>query len=440
MQIKINLTPILGELTPKEFTIKCLKIFSVFFLIFYYIYPAALSVRGGSMVAPMGVIGIALYAYNRFPFKEVSRVIFFFILILLCAWIAERLSGVYQNSIMGYAKPQMGWFFYAYVICFIMFNVHKKITLEIMVGYIAAAVFVQSVITLLMYFNPDINEFFNQFVIQTEIEDKREFFEKMRLVGYGSALFGGGMIAGVGLIMQAYLIAKVHLSKMQLIGMTIVYCFTFFVGLFTARTVLVGAAFSLILLVYIALYEKRIHKGQYKGFVVFCIIFFFVGFALSMVYLKDFTDWAFEMWYNFQATGKFQTQSSNTLVNLFAMPTGSYREMLWGLGIYEFFGNDMGFTRLLFWFGIVGTIAFFLYMFVIWGSIRTKDKGANALVLTIVIYAITLNIKGLTDLNSILYLFFFFFMFYKYYRYYPNLYLSKLIEREKYKKALNEKN
>ena len=432
MVIKVDLSPTLRNLSLKEFLIKSLKMFILQALIFYLMYPDALNIRDSSILVYGGVTGILLYAYNRFPFKELSRLLFFFMLILVCAWIAEQLNQTFEGFIVALTRTQMGFLFTAYLIIFIFHNVHKTYRVEYLVGYMAMAVLLQCIITLLMSKMPEVNDFFIQYTNKnTGYEAKRDHYEKMRLVGYGSALFGGGMIAGLGLIMQGFLIVRLSLNKWQFILAIIAYCFTFFIGLFTARTAIVGCSLSIILMILLSFMDKKVKKVQLKNFFIIGIFFFIVGAILCTIYFPQYTDWAFEMWYTYQKTGSFSTQSSDTLKDLLDIPMGSYRDFFWGKAksAINFWGNDMGYARLLYMFGVVGTFFFFLYMFVIVYSSFTKDKGSNLLIVTVLVYSMLLNIKGFTDLNSILYLFFFFFMFYKYYVYYPQLYLSKLIEK-----------
>lgn len=71
--------------------------------------------------------------------------------------------------------------------------------------------------------------------------------------------------------------------------------------------------------------------------------------------------------------------------------------------------------------GIIGTLGFFVYQLYIIRLSLTKDWGVNMVAISIFVYTLALNVKGLIDLNLILYIIFFYFMFYKYYVYMPKL-------------------
>ena len=99
--------------------------------------------------------------------------------------------------------------------------------------------------------------------------------------------------------------------------------------------------------------------------------------------------------------------------------------MVFGRGYMAFWGSDVGYSRLIFYVGVPGTVLFFLYQFFIIKLGFTKDWGVNIFAVTMVLYTIALNFKGWIDLNFILYGIFFFFMFYKYYVYYPKIFKKK---------------
>ena len=112
---------------------------------------------------------------------------------------------------------------------------------------------------------------------------------------------------------------------------------------------------------------------------------------------------------------------------MFLIPT-KFSELIIGQGTATFFGTDVGYSRLLFFSGIIGTLGFFVYQLYIIKLSLTKDWGVNMVAISMFVYTLALNVKGLIDLNLILYIIFFYFMFYKYYVYMPNLYAKSKIK------------
>lgn len=432
---------VLQGMTIKEALIKYLMMFGVLMLVFYYIYPQALGVMGRSFIVPCAALGITLYAYNRFPFFEVHKVLFFFFILLCWFYFAESINGVGESFIQTYLRTQMGFFFSAYIIVFILFNVHKKPKFEVIVGYITAAIILQCIITFGINQDEGIKDFF--FSLQMPGGDfdeaTRELIAEQRLIGYGTGLFGAGMVAGYCLIFIVYLISKLDLTKLQFAAFTVAYCFVFFIGLFSARTTVIGLVASIIFLFVLYFIDDSTNKKQPLSFIGISVMLFSFGAGIATLYFPDYTDWAFELFDNYKETGKFSTDSSDALYHLFYLPEtlrGKFLGTSFGM---TFWGNDMGYTRLIFFCGIIGTFIFFGYQFFITQQMMTKDLTANFLVLIVFAYSLIMNVKGFTDMNPTLYLFLFYFLFYKYYRYYPDLYTQRLLTLQEQAAAQEKK-
>lgn len=427
-------------LTIKEFIFKYLKILGMLLFVFYYTYPQALDVRGSSFIVPSAVFGFGLYVWNRFPFVEVHKVLTFFIFFLCWCYFTEFANNSFGNFRTSYIRSQMAWFFSAYLVNFLLFNIHKNPRFEVIIGYMAGAVILQSIITFAMNQNEWANEFFYSLQMKNIYdEDMKELIEEQRLMGYGTALFGAGMVAGYGLILIVYLISKVKLNLIQLVSLVAAFAFVFFIGLFCARTTTIGLAIALALLAVLYFIDNRSERKQLKKFFWFSILMFFIGAGLAATYFPDYTEWAFELFDNFVETGSFSTESSDALYHLFYLPT-TVSGILMGERDMEFWGNDMGYTRLIYYIGIIGMAFYFAYQIYIASLIMTKDLAANLLILTLVLYSLVLNVKGFTDLNPFLYLLLFFFLFHKYYRYYPNIYMQRMQARIEERKRLAKQN
>lgn len=420
----------------KDFIFKSLKMLGLLLFIFYYTYPQALGIMGRSFIVPSAALGLLLYAWNKFPFIEVPKVIGFFILFLFWCYFCEYMGNVQDEVFrMSYMRSQMAWFFTAYLVNFVLYNIHKNPKFEVIVGYIIGAIALQCIITFIMSQDEAANEFFYSLQLTDGTDfslEVKEEIEKHRLMGYGTALFGAGMVAGYALILLVYIISKIKLNLIQFISLATTYCFIFFIGLFSARTTVIGLGASVGFLFVLYFIDKNSDKKQPIKFIWVSILLLSFGAGLATSYFPDYTDWAFELFDNFKETGKFSTDSSDALYHLFLPPT-TIRSMFFGGGSMAFVGNDMGYTRILHYIGYPGAILFFGYQLYVASFSVTKDLGASLLALMIVAYSLVMNIKGFTDLNPVLYLFFFFFMFHKYYRYYPTLYKNRMMELQQKK-------
>lgn len=409
-------------------------VFMVIF-VFYYTYPQALSIGGSSFVSVTGIMGLALYVYHRLPFKEVVYVIAVLLTMYLWFYGIAWINDYYDAFTFGYIKSHLAWFFSAYLVIFCLFKVHKNLSLNTVLVYISVAVFLQAFITFIMYLNQDIQDFFVSLQMQIQYTDELiEAAEKERLVGYGIALFGAGAMSGVGLIAMSYLLMRAPLNKTRFAILAIAYTFTFYIGLFMARTTIVGmvTGLGLILILYVLDHKQDVKitrqsiaaKKQANIFFVALGFLFVVGYFLAYIYFPSFTDWAFELFNNLSKSGKLQTRSSSGLSEMFFFPDDLHT-LFFGHGGMSFWGSDVGYTRLVFFAGIPGMLIFFIYQMAVIKYSLTRDWSANLLLISMFIFCLLLNIKGLMDLNFFTYLIFFYFMFYKYYVYMPKVYLKQ---------------
>lgn len=402
-------------------------------LMFYFIYPQALSVNGSSFVALAGMVGLGLYAYHRFPFREVVTALLglfalFFIYYSL-SWINKAPDGY----TIGYFRTQIAWFFTAYMVVLSIFKVHKKPTFNTFLLYVVGAITLQSLITFLMYLNEGIHDFF--FSLQMQGEYTEEVMNEaggQRLMGYGIGFFGAGALSGIGLIAASYLLIRMKLSTKGFVLLVACYVFMFYIGLFMARTTVVGMALGLVLIAVLYLKDDKSVKKQAKKFIIASFFLMFAGYIFAMFYFSGFSTWAFELFTNLFEHGRLETKSSNGLEEMLIFPEDIHT-IVFGRGDMGFWGSDVGYSRLIFYVGIPGTIFFFLYQFFITKLSSTKDWGVNTFALTMVLYTMILNFKGWIDLNFILYGIFLFFVFYKYYIYYPKIHMEKEFVLPKFK-------
>lgn len=405
-------------------------------LMFYFIYPQALSVNGSSFVALAGIVGLGLYAYHRFPFREaVTALAGLFVLFFIyysLSWINKAPDGY----TIGYFRTQIAWFFAAYLVVLSIFKVHKKPTFNTFLLYIVAAITLQSLIAFLMYLNKGIHDFFFSLQMQEEYTEKiMNEAGGQRLMGYGIGFFGAGALSGIGLIAASYLLIRMKLSAKGFILLVTCYVFMFYIGLFMARTTVVGMALGFALITVLYLKDNRSVKKQAKKFIIASSFLMIAGYVFAMFYFAGFSTWAFELFTNFFEYGRLETKSSNGLSEMLIFPEDLHT-IIFGRGTLEYWGSDVGYSRLLFYVGTLGTLLFFLYQFFIIKLSYTKDWGVNIFALTMLLYTMVLNFKGWIDLNFALYGIFFFFMFYKYYIYYPKIHKKRELVLPKFKTTI----
>lgn len=408
----------------------------LFCVMFYHVYPLGLPIMGYSFIVGSGALGMILYAYNKYPYGEAMNILMVYGLLIFMSIFSYILNTPRGDTfIVDLTKSQLAWFFSSYLIIYIFFIVFPKGGVNYLIYLLIAVVFVQCVISVTMYFNEDVASFFEG--IQ-KLDDlgalKRDDTEGKRLLGYGVAFFGAGIICGLGMILLAYVIVCIKLNFFQNLLATFSYVGIFYIGLLCARTTLVGAVASLILFV-VLIFLGKSQKNQLLLSLFYILVLLSIGSTLCYLYFPDFADWAFEVFINYERDGNVRTSSSDGLSVMFILP---HNILIWmfGEGHGHYFGTDVGYSRLLYWVGLPGTFLYFYYSFVIMKVAFTKNQSLNLMLITIFSYNIALNVKGLSDLNYVLALFAFYFLHYKYYIYTPYLYRLGKVKQNKLRNAV----
>lgn len=418
-----------------------IPMFLVLIMMFYYIYPQALEVNGSSFILLSGVIGLALYAYHGFPFKEVIYVLVG-IGVMYFSFLTSNWVNMAEDSYtIGYPKSQIAWLFSAYLVIFLIFTVHKKPTFNTLLLYIVAAIGLQSIIAFAMSTDEGINDFFFSFQMQAQYSEAiMEEGGSQRIMGYGIAFFGAGAISGMGLIAISYLLMRLKLKTKEFLLLATLYVFVFYIGLFMARTTIIGMAIGLALIAILYIWDNRSQKKQAKKFLLSSVFLMAGGYTFAMFFFPSFSDWAFELFTNFLKTGELTTKSSSGLDEMFIIPQSAHT-LLFGTGGMDFHGTDVGYSRQLFWTGIPGTIIYFGFQYFLARLSFTRTWVINIFPLTVFAYSLALNVKGWIDMNFVLYLIFFYFIFYKYYVYMPKQYIKmKTVSSVRKRSSIYNKN
>lgn len=405
---------------------KIIGVVSLLVIIFYHIYPQGLSLFGFSFLFTSGLLGIALYIYNKGPYSEVVRVGLAYVPIILLTLLSAYMNNYHRDDFtMNTTRSQIAWFFSAYFIIFLFNLVHPKASVDVLIYYIVAAVVIQGVISIAMHMNPEVYDFFDSIHSLDHLAvSKRAETRGTRLLGYGTAFFGAGIIYGATLVLLTYVIVAKKKSVLKTVITTIVYAFVFFSGLLTARTTMIGLGSSIVLMVVIVLFSRERNTKQLYIFSLLAMVSVTVLQTLANTYFPDFADWAFEAFTNYSETGEFSTESSDSLEHMFILPNDLHT-WVFGRASMVFWGSDVGFSRLLFFIGLPGLIAYFFYPAVLVWFSMTKEKALNFTLIGLFFFNVVLNYKGLSDVNGFLCLFFFYFMNYKYFVYRPQVYKQR---------------
>lgn len=265
---------------------------------------------------------------------------------------------------------------------------------------IILSITINSIIAATAFFVPSFSAFL--FSIQNySNEEQMEAMAmwKVRMAGLGiSKFFSGGIINGMGIILTFWLLAK---KEINLIAALILLVVLFIIGVFIARTVIVGFALGFLFYFY---YTKTVRLYSVIG--GFIVVFFL---AYLLFFEQVNTSHAFEF-FTVESDAFSESESLSSLKNMYDVDM-SFSTFLIGDGMSKggghiyYMGVDVGWLRNIFYFGILGTLFGYLYYEYVIHRILYKLSGVGmAFVVTWFSYLLILNFKGLPDFNYMLFL------------------------------------
>lgn len=238
-----------------------------------------------------------------------------------------------------------------------------------------------------------------------------------RLSGIGAALDVAGLRFSAVVVMIGYILSKAEeLSHKQIVTYLISFLIIAVIGNMMSRTTTVGVGLALVYWIYSTnlLSLKQNIKNQKLWFWlggVLCVVipvFIYLYFTNDIFYKN--IRFGFEGFFSLWETGKWQTSSNDILLNYMIVFPDNWVTWLIGDGyaanpadktlsffdpyytgpVYHgyYMGTDIGYLRYIFYFGLVGTFIFILFMWKsAWACIhRFKDYKMMFLMILLVNY------------------------------------------------------
>lgn len=259
---------------------------------------------------------------------------------------------------------------------------------------------------------------FKSFIINIQSLDVHTLYElylynNYRFFGLGFSFFGAGVIFCINLIIISYLILNYKsISKLKLVFMYILFSV---VGLMYSRSVGIG----IILSIFMYFVHNRFYTIFFNKYFYFLLITFMI--SLLIIFnlkiengsYKKLERFAFEPFVNYIEKGTFETESSNQLKTMYVYPD-NIKTWLIGDGYFfnpncqelYYMGTDVGYLRLIFYFGVFGLFIFLCYQFYLF-KIDAINNNAKFLFYNVFILYLIILFKGYYDITFFSLLFYF---------------------------------
>lgn len=377
----------------------------------------------------LALYGIYIFLMRRKYIFRINNSMFRICLSLIFISLISILSIVFNDTqdleFVIYPISMVVIFFSAYGVIQIFRYVYGAVYPIIITKYYIASVFAQSILAVLMFFNANVKTFLLSLLNLSDtvnflIDESGEF----RLVGFGLQFFDAGIVFSICLIFIAYLVTLYNcISSKKLIMMLLLYIWIAIIGIMMARTTMVGVCISVCVLIarHKFLYNVFNHKyGILFKTVLVISVLFFSAFHIIQNTIPDsatnLLNFGFEMFVNYSESGDFSSASTNRLKEMYDVTPESFKTAVIGDGYWMdkngsgsyYKSTDVGYLRLIFYFGIVGLIAYLIYQYELIKAVDLRtNKQFHIAFVSLFVFLLILNLKGFAQLTTYMSLFLF---------------------------------
>lgn len=313
--------------------------------------------------------------------------------------------------------------FAAYFVVHCFKVLYKEVSFEILARYMVGAVMLQMLFAIVFFLLPEFMLFCNELLAFGELERRAmEDTIGLRIQGFGTNFFEAGVVNSCSLLL-IFTMLKYENTKRNVLYYIIALLLITGVGAMMSRTTLVGFCFGFLILFYNSfIFRFRISFKFFRVFkyilYIVCIVAVFLLFIPQnqLVKFDTVTKFGFEMFVNYMESGKFETASSNELKEVFIFPDEA-KTILIGDGLltdphnpeFAYYKNtDVGFSRLVYYFGIIGTLAFFIFYFYLCYQTKLRnDKKYGIFFIMLFVLLLMLHLKGCTNIMFFIMIFYF---------------------------------
>lgn len=348
----------------------------------------------------IGIIGLVTFALNKFQSSSIvlkqGISLYFGCIVILCisSIINAHVDTAVFSMFIGRILIVLGSYY--------ILITFRKVNLNTFLKTFIYIVIFNDLLAFVLFLSPPLNNYFT--ILEPASESVMEVYSGLRFVGLGAfRFFEGGVINALALISIFYLLS---IRQFTIYKSAFLIILILFLGIFIARTTLTGLI-GLIFFFYPSWSTKRLLvKVSLIITSIAVIIFSFLNIYFSE---NPAIEWAFEIIYNYLEKGSVETTSTDSLLTMYEFPSSITS---WIIGDGQWLANDgryymhtdVGFCRLLFLFGLFGTIYFFLSFLRIIVSIAEQSKlSIKLLLLNAYILMILVNLKGFSDFSYILF-------------------------------------
>lgn len=355
---------------------------SFFFFPFYFTFMPTVNTK--MMMAALGGF-LLLVKLARSGSAQIDKGIFsvslWAILVSLASLISMVLNNTPDGSYLGYIVSMWVWLAAAYFVINAIKFTHGTVNIERICFYLITVGVLQCFLAIAVDTIPNVKIFIDSILEGEGFMGKNEG----RLYGLGCALDVAGTRFSTLLVMIAFLLPKAAQKEKSGLYMTLLlvaFCVLVGIGSIIGRTTVVGAVLALLYMFYTFLFKNNIPDDIRKKLMRWVVGGMFVGIVVAVGLYNISPQWqkyfqfGFEGFFSLAQTGRWEVHSNSQLAAQFILPDNMWT-WIFGDGYMnsttndpyyigktwtDFYkGTDVGYSRFLFYFGLIGLVTFSLF-------------------------------------------------------------------------------
>lgn len=331
--------------------------------------------------------------------------------------LSMTVNNTMDNSYLSYIVSMWVWCAAAYFVVNYIAIVHRRISVEIVCSYLIAVGFLQCLVALSIQTIPVVKDFVYAFLDGTGYMGKTE-----RMHGIGCALDVGGGRLGVILIMIAYMIPRMMFrdNRKYIVPLLfMLFCFVCVIANMIGRTAIVGIGLSVLYWIYIIVSNNKIIQKNRNRFIKWLIgVVLIVSVACCYLYntngfWREQLRFGFEGFFSLVEKGRWEVHSNEMLKEGLIFPNNSHTWIIgdgymadpdvdpnyigpesWGF----YMNTDAGYSRFLFYFGIIGLGTFVIFMAKVCQVCMSRFRNYQLMFLMMLMLNYIIWIKVSTDI------------------------------------------
>lgn len=361
--------------------------------------------------------------------NELLQVFYWAFIVSVCGFVSVLYNATSDFTYATYIISMFVWLSAANVVVSFIRSVHGYVSVLLVCKYLVAVCCLQCLSALIIDNYEPFRNFVNSYIanFSSSVSTGRSLSESGRLYGIGAALDIAGSRFSAVLVMIAYCISSHNLKSSQMLLFIIAFFFISIVGSSISRTTLLGIVLSVVcwlLLSFNGIRQRMEISDNNKTFIkyVFCILVVTIPVVLyfynvSMSFHNSFR-FAFEGFFNWAETGTWRTNSTDILRGMYQFPEeiktwiigdGYFADPVKtdpyyiGITLSAFYkGVDVGYLRFIYYFGIIGLVAFVIYFMTVTKSCFYRFPSYRLMFLFILFVNLLVWFKVATDVFLVL--------------------------------------